>query len=180
MFMRRGCLFGCFGWLIACVALGVLGWFFLLPMFTESLEDGVADAISTVIVEEVDPFHSRSELQQGTDVRFSFSTINRTLRMSTEDENVDSIEVATANDEITIRADFRDQSFDVTFIPKVSADGELELDSVDDGGWWQRQFTGILSGGFEKSFNQWLDRNDLRLTDVRLEDEVLVLSVTGK
>lgn len=180
MFMRRGCLFGCVGWLIACVAIGVLGWVFVIPQITDSLKDGVSDGISTMIADEINPMHSRAELQQGAEVRFSFSTINQSLRASDTDETVDAIEITSVGNEIVIRAEVSDQSFDVSFIPGVSADGQLELEPVDDGGWLQRQFTGILSGGFERAVNSWLDTNDLQLTGVTLDGDTLVLSVTGK
>lgn len=180
MFMRRGCLFGCVGWLIACVAIGLLGWFFVIPQITDTLQDGVSDGVSTMIADEINPLYSRSELQQGEDVRFSFSTINTALLVSSQDEAVDSIQITSSGNEIVIAASANGQTFDVSFVPSVSADGQLELEPVDDGGWWQRQFTGILSGGFEKAVNEWLDRNDLQLTDVSLDGDTLVLSVTGK
>ena len=179
MFMRRGCLFGCFGWLIACVAIGLLGWFFVIPQISDALEDSVSDGISTMIADEIIPLHSRTQLQQGADVRFSFSTINDAMRTANEDETVDNIVITSAGNELTIRAEFNGQSFDVSFVPEVTSDGRLDLEPVDDGGWWQRQFTGILSGGFEKAINQWLERNDLRLTDVTLDGDTMVLSVTG-
>lgn len=180
MFMRRGCLFGCVGWLIACVAIGLLGWFFVVPQISDALEGSVSDGISTMIADEINPLHSRSELQQGADVRLSFSTINQSLQTSNEDETLDSIVITSAGNEIVIRAEFNDQSFDVSFNPSVSSDGQLELDPVDDGGWWQRQFTGILSGGFEKAVNEWLNQYDLQLTDVTTDGDSLILSVTGK
>lgn len=180
MFMRRGCMFGCIGWLIACVAIGLLGWFFVIPQITEVLEDSVSDGISTMIADEISPLYSRSELQQGADVRLSFSTINDALQTSSQDETVDNIVITSAGDELTIRAEVNGQSFDIAFVPGVNAEGQLELEPVDDGGWLQSQFTGILSGGFEKAVNEWLNQYDLQLTDVTTDGDSLILSVTGK
>lgn len=180
MFGRKGCLIGCGGWLLLCVVLGLLGWFVLIPQVKDAVVDGVSDGISTMIADEINPLYSRAELQQGTDVRFSFGTINDALRTSTQDEAVDRVAVTSSGNELTISAEANGQSFDISFVPGVTADGTLELEPVDDGGWWQSQFSGILSGGFEKAVNQWLEVNDLRLTDVSLDGDTLVLSVTGK
>lgn len=181
MFMRRGCLFGCFGWLIACVAVGLLAWFLVIPRIGDSLQDGVSEGISTVIADQVDPFHSRTELQGGTDVRFSFATINRELQAAASDEDdIDQMMITSSGNRIVIRAEFTNQSFEFGFTPVVTADGQLEMQPDDDGGWWQQQFTGILGGGFERAINEWLDRNDLRLTNIELDGDTLILSVTGK
>ena len=180
MFMRRGCLLGCSGWLIACVAIGLLGWFIVIPRISDGLTDGVSDGIATMIVDEVNPLYSRSELQQGADVRFSFSAINAEMQADADDEMFDGIQIISRDNQIVIEARFNDQTFDVAFVPRVTSEGTLELEAVDDGGWWQRQFMGVVSGGFESAINEWLYRQDLRLTDVSLDGDTLVLSVTGK
>lgn len=180
MFMRRGCLFGCAGWLVACAAVGLLAWFFVVPRITDVLEESVSDGISTMIADEIEPLYSRAQLQDGAEVRFSFDTINRAMRSSNESGSVDSVVITSAGNRLLIRAEVSDQSFEFGFVPQVTDDGRLNLEPVDDGGWWQRQFTGILSGGVESSINEWLDRNNLRLTDVNLENDGIVLSVEGQ
>jgi hypothetical protein len=180
MFMRRGCMFGCFGWIIACLALGLLGWFLVLPQISGALEDGVSEGISTMIADEVDPRFSHAQLQQGADVPFTFSTINRAMQSSNDGGTVDNVNITSAGNRLLIRAEVADQTFEFAFIPGVTNDGRLSLDPVDGGGWFQRQILGILSGGFEGAINQWLDRNDLRLVDVILDGETIVLSVSGR
>lgn len=180
MFMRRGCLFGCVGWLIACSAVGLLAWFVVIPQISGVLEDSVSDGISTMIADEINPMYSRTQLQQGAEVRFSFDTINRTMRSSNDNDAVDTVVITSSGNQLVIRAEFNDQSFEFGFVPDVTGDGQFNLDPVDEGGWWQRQFTGILAGGFESSINTWLDRNDLRLVNTWLEGDTLILSVTGK
>lgn len=175
-FARRGCTFGCGGLLILCVALGFIGWFVVIPGLGDALEDGVSDGIATMIADEILPFHSRNELQAGTDVRFSFATINNEMQRQDQDA---TIRITSSGNEVVIEADYNGQTFDISFLPSVSSNGRLELEPVDDGGWLQSQFTGILSGGFEKAVNEWLDRNDIILTDVTTDGDALVLSVTG-
>ena len=180
MFMRRGCLFGCGGWLVACVVLALLAWFVAVPRISDSLEDGLADSFSTIIAEEINPLHSRSELQQGAEVRFSFNIINREFQEADDADAIDSFRIRSNGDQIVIALEISDRTFDVAFVPRVTSHGYLELQPVDDGGWWQRQFMNVLSGGFEGAVNRWLDQNDVQLTGVTLEDDALVLSVTGK
>lgn len=179
MFMRKGCLFGCGGWLVACVAIALIGWFVVVPRVTDSFEESIADGMSTIIADEINPFYSRSELQQGADVRFSFSTLNHEFETS-QGDTVDTFRISAQGDELVLAVTVSDQTFDLAFVPRVTSSGELELAPVDDGGWWQRQFMGVLSGGFERAVNDWMDRNDLRLVDVALDGDTLILSVTGK
>lgn len=171
---------GCGGWLIACVAIGLLAWFVALPRISDAFEDSVADGISTIIADQIDPLYSRSQLQQGADVPFSFRVLNQEFERSSDENSVEAFRITSRGGQLLLEAELSGQKFDVAFVPKVTSDGQLELEPVDDGGWWQRQFMSVLSGGFEGAVNQWLDRNDLRLTGVSLEGETLVLSVTGK
>lgn len=180
MFMRRGCLLGCGGWLIACVAIALLGWFVLIPRISNTLEDSLADSFSTIIADEINPLYSRSQLQQGADVRFSFDTLNREFQETDEADSIDSFRIHTSGNQIIIALEINDRTFDVAFVPSVSSDGQLELRPVDDGGWWQRQVMNVLSGGFEGAVNRWLDQNDLRLEGVTLSGDALLLSVVGK
>lgn len=180
MFMRRGCLLGCGGWLIACAAIALLAWFVAIPRISDAFEESIADGISTIIADEINPLYSRSELQQGADVRFSFGIMNREFESSDDAASVDQFRISSSGNQIIIAVEVSDQTFDVAFVPRVTSDGYLELEPVDDGGWWQRQFMNVLSGGFDSAVNRWLDQNDLRLVGVTLDGDTLVLSVTGK
>lgn len=180
MFMRRGCLLGCGGWLIACVAIALLGWFLVIPRIGDALSDSLADGVSTMIADEINPLYSRTELQQGADVRFSFATINRSLQTTNDDGTVDAFQIRASGNQIVISADFNNQTFDVAFVPRVTESGTLELDLQDDDGWLERQVMGVISGGFEQAINSWLDRNDLRLVGVTLDGDSVILSVTGR
>lgn len=177
--MRRGCLFGCGGWLVACVVIAMLAWFIGVPRISDAIKDNLADDLSTMIADEINPLYSRSELQQGADVRFSFSMLNQELQSST-DGDINEFRITSSGDNIIIELDTSGRTFDVEFVPGVTSDGRFELKPVDDGGWWQRQLMNVLSGGFEKAVNDWLDSNDLRVTNVTLDGDTLVLSVTGK
>lgn len=180
MFRRRGCLFGCGGWLIACVALGFIGWFIVVPRISDSLSDSIADGVATMIAQDINPLHSPTELQQGADVRFPFGTMNRSLQNENQDGSVDSFLISAEGRHISIELEVADNVFDISFEPRVTSEGRFELHAVDDGGWVQRQFMGVLGDGFEKGINSWLDRNDLRLVDITMDGDGIILSVTGK
>lgn len=179
MFMRRGCLFGCAGWLLACVAAGMLIWFVAIPRFTGAIEQGISEGVATMIAQEIDSRIPRSQLQQGGDVRFSFDTINRSLRNAAADENVESLVITSSGNQLVIRAEIAQQEIELAFVPGVTSDGKLDLEPVGDSGWIQQQTMGVLGGGFESAINEWLNRNDLRLVDVSLEGDTLILNVTG-
>lgn len=180
MLRRRGCLFGCGSFLILCVAAGLLTWFVAIPRISDAIESGLSDEISTFIADEINPLHSRSELQQGTDVTFSFATINRMLAQETTDENIEGMRITSRDESIIFEIALAEQDFEFEFRPGISSDGELMLEPVDEGGWWQRQFMNVTSGGFEKAINQWLESNDLTLTDVSVDGDTIILSVEGK
>lgn len=177
--MRRGCLTGCLGMLVVCVIVSLLGWFVVIPRVSDAVSDSVANGISTIVSDEIDPQYTRSELQNGAEVEFSFATINRELAVTNEDEAVQDIVITSEGNTIIIRASIETQTYDVEFQPRV-VDGRLELEHIDDGGWLQRQFMGILSGGFEKSINSWLEANGLRLQDVTVSGDSLILFVIGE
>lgn len=179
-FRRRGLLFGCGGVLLVCVVAIAIVWFVAIPRTVDALKDGVGESISTVIAEQVNPLYSRTELQDGAEVRFSFDDINRTLQQSNQDSNVEAVEITTEGDRIVMRAALNGQDFDIAFMPKVTSDGRLSLEPVDEGGWWQQQFMDVLGGGMERAVNEWLEANGLFLTGVDLDVDGLVLNVHGE
>lgn len=180
MFRRRGCLFGCGSLLLICVVFGLLGWFVALPRLTDALEDSVSDGMSTVIADQIETVYNPAELQNGTQVEFSFATINRELAAETTEGNVQNLEITSSGNQIVLRAESNGQTFEFGFIPTVTNDGRIELEPAEDGGWWERQFVGILSGGFEKSINGFLERNNLVLTGIELDGDTMILDVTGE
>lgn len=180
MFRRRGCLFGCGSILLVCVVAGLIGWFVAIPRLSTAFEDSVRDGLATVIADAVNPLYSRSQLQDGESVRFPFDVINQNLAESNQDAQVDSFEVTTSGNQIVMRAVFNSQEMEIGFVPEITQDGRLNLEPVDEGGWWQQQLMTVLGGGFEASINDWLDLNGLILTDIELEPDAIILIVTGQ
>ena len=179
MFRRRGCLFGCGSLLLICVLFSLLGWFVVIPRVSDALQDSVSDGVSTVIADQIETVYNPNELQNGTQVEFSFATINRELATSTEEGDVQNLEITSSGNQLVLRAESNGQTFEFGFIPTVTSDGRIELEPAEEGGWWERQFVSILSGGFEKSINEFLERNNLVLTGIELEGDTMILDVTG-
>ncbi len=181
MFRRRGCLLGCGGFLILCVIASGIGWFFGVPRAVDALRDEVADGVSTIVAENVFSNYSRTRLQQGQDVRISFSALNAELQDASDSEdNLDSLRIVSRGNNIVMSASVSGQTYEIAFTPGITSDGHLDLINVDEGGWWQQQTMTVLGGGFEKSINTWLDQNGLVLTDVTVEADSIILSVTGR
>lgn len=181
MFRRRGCLFGCGGFLLLCVIASSIGWFFGVPRVVDSLQEQVADGVSTIVDDSVFSNYSRSELQQGRTLRLNFTALNVELEdASTDTTDLDSIQILGRGYDIVMSTTVSGQTYEIAFTPSVGDDGRLDLISVDEGGWWQQQTMKVLGGGFEKSINTWLERNDLVLTDVSVESDAIVLTVTGR
>lgn len=181
MFRRRGCLFGCGGLLMVCVIVSGIGWFFGIPRAVDALRDEVADGVSTIVADNVHSLYSRSELQQGQDVRLSFNALNVELQDASDDaDNLDSLKIVGRGYDIVMSASVSGQSYDIAFTPSIGTNGHLNLIKVDEGGWWQQQTMKVLGGGFEKSINTWLDENGLVLTDVTVESDAIILTVTGR
>lgn len=173
---RRGCVFGCGSLLLICVLASALGWFVVVPRVSDALETGISDGISTMIAIEVP---SVANLRQGGEVEFSFATFNEQLRRSNDNNSVDSILITSSGDEMVLRVETNGQTLEYGFVPTVTSDGTFELKPRSDGSWFQEQIMSVFSGGVEKSFNTWMQQNDLRLVGVSLDGDSITLDVTG-
>lgn len=179
MFRRRGCLPGCGSILIICVLLGGLGWFVVLPRLADSVASNFSDSIATAISLDFTPQVSIADLQQGGDVQFSFSSLNEQLQSSDSEGNVGAIRITSFGDQMVVRLDANGQTLEYGFVPIVTEDGLLELNPVVDGGFVEERIIGIFGDGVETGFNSWLKENDLRLTDITLDGDTIILHVTG-
>lgn len=180
MFRRRGCMFGCGGFLLLCVIGSLLGWFVVVPKTVDTLQEGVSDAVSTFVADSVSPGYSREELQRGADVPIEFSAINAELASTIQsDSNLDSVEILSRDGHIVMSAKLSGQDYEMKFMPYVTEDGRLHLEPFNGDGWWQEKTSKVLGGGFERSINLWLEENGLVLTGVKADSDVIVLSVIG-
>lgn len=174
-------MLGCGGFLMLCVIASSIGWFFGVPRVVDSLQDQVSDGVSTIVADSVFSNYSQAELQQGQTLRLGFDALNVELQDASNDSgDLDSIQIVGRGYDIVMSATVTGQTYEIAFTPSVGPDGRLDLISVDEGGWWQQQTMKVLGGGFEKSINTWLDRNGLVLTDVSVESDAIVLTVTGR
>jgi len=185
MFLRRrGCLFGCGGFLLFCVAISLIGWFIGIPRVTDALEEGLGESISTAIADDLSGNFSLNQLRSGADVRISFDTINQNLmepgRTTDNLEQVERFEVSGRGDELVLSAWFNGQSYEMVVVPEVTQDGRLNLRTVNDGGWLQGKILEVLAGGMERAVNDWLEVNGLVLTGVELEQNGMILYVQGE
>lgn len=179
-FRRRGCLLGCSVLFALCVAVGLLGWYVVIPEFADQIKDDLGDNLATEISQEINPLYTRADLQDGQQVRFSFESINQSIANNNSDNPEDTIRITSSGNRVVMRAEIQGQEFEVAFVPRVSADGKLELEPVDDNGWWKSRFMDVLGGGFETGVNEWLEVNGLVLTDVAADGDGLLLTVEGQ
>ena len=180
MFRRRGCLFGCGSFLFLGLVAILLIWFVAIPRISDLFEDSVSEGLSTVIAEEIDPLYSRAQLQDGEDVRFSFDTINAQMRDTTQDDQVDKVELFSSGDQVIMRATLNNREWEIAFVPQVTQEGRLQMEPASDGDWFEDRVMDILGGGLETAINEWLQRNGVYLTDVTLEPDAIVLTVAGE
>lgn len=179
-FRRRGCLLGCSVLFALCIGIGLLTWYVGIPRLTGVIEDGLSDGLATEIANEINPLYSRAELQEGQSIRFSFDSINQSLQENNSDNPADSTRVTTSGNQVVMRVELGGQEYEVGFIPRVSQEGRLEMESVEEDSWWTRQFMDVLSGGFEGGINGWLERNGLILVNVELDGDGIILTVEGE
>ncbi|MCA9834648.1 MAG: hypothetical protein KC435_11925 [Thermomicrobiales bacterium] len=181
MFRRRGCLFGCGSILLICVALGLVGWFVGVPRVVDTLQESVGDTISTYVAEEISSGYSRAQLQQGADVPFYFAAINNDLSgAEAGNDGFEELAIRGRGNEIVMEATFTSGSYEIAFVPSITSDGRLELTPTTDGNWFEDKVMDVLGGGFEQSINTWLEENGLVLTDIRVGEDAVILSVTGE
>lgn len=176
MFRRRGCLFGCGGFLLICVLAFAFGWFVFIPRVSDALESSISESMATTVTLEVP---SAEKLQQGGEVEFSFASFNEQLQSASTDTGVDSILITSSGDQMVLRVETNGQTLEYGFVPTVTSDGKLELEPHGDGSWLQEQIMGVFSSGVETAFNTWLEENNLRLVGVTLDGDSITLEVTG-
>lgn len=174
---RRGCLIGCGGFLLFCVVVSLFTAFVLFPRAKVGLEKEISNSLATEIATQVDSQYSQEELQRGASISVPLSTWSDEINNNPESDG--TISLFMRGEQVVIRWELQQQSIELRFDPKATADGRLSLESSDGLGWFERQFSDVLGGGFEKAFNEWLDRNNLILVGVESDGENLLLKVKG-
>lgn len=179
MFMRRrGCALGCGGLLLVCVLLSAATWFVGVPRLRDAAQDGLSQVLSTEIAQEIDTKYSQADLREGQTISVPINTWDQALNDANQ-EGQGTFGVLTEGEHIVLTWNYQDQSWQLRFEPGVTADGRLNLEPQGDHNWIEGQVTTVLSGGFERAFNDWLDRNGLELTDVAVSGDSLELTVEG-
>lgn len=176
-FGRRGCTFGCGGLLLLCVALGLVSWFVILPRFSDELENELSRGISTAIAVDLSGNYSGEELRAGQTVEIPLARLNSELESNDDSTTFGFID---RNGRLILTMEYQGSTWELEFQPEVTDNGQLNLEPLTDGNWLENTVSDVLSGGFEKSINTWLDENNLVLTDVRLENGQVQLTVRGR
>lgn len=183
MTTKKAFTLGCGGILVFCVAMCLIIWLIQLPRLTADFEDKVANGVATLIAEDIDPHYSPEELQRGQDVRISFRALNGYMLDSVDHQNV-FIEFTSTSEIVWISGAGIEDNFDfnveMVVVPEATEDGRLRLRPADGQGWFGERLLTVIGVGLETTINDWLDRNNLILTDVTLAPGTMILSVEGE
>lgn len=171
--MRRGLMIGCLGLLGLCVICSGLGFFVGLPRIRDGLEDGVAEFGATEIAEI---FAIPGAAGPGTHT-LTEAAINARIQEENPDaQNIEDwlIDITPAGYEVGFSASGDDVSYSGDL---VAEDGRLRvIDTEADATFFEWFFSaGAMGDAIERSFNTWLDANNLTLTDVQLADGEVTL-----
>lgn len=176
---RNGCLIGIGGVAIALLICCVLGWFVVMPRFSEAIET----ELSTIAATEVSRQLDRQGPIEAGEYRLSIEEINRQVAGGTNNLDVTGLTITTEGDRIRLHFE-TDQaggaSAGWTFLPVATTDGELELTDIQgDGGIVRRLLSPqAVAGAVENAVNGYLDAHGLTLTDVYVDGQDVVFVVT--
>lgn len=171
--MRRGLMFGCFGLLGLCVICAGVGYFAGLPRVRDGLRDGVADFGATEIAEI---FAVPGAAGPGTYL-LTEADINARIQAENPDaQNIDDwlIDITPAGYDVGFTASGDNVTYSGNLIAE---DGRLKVTNTEaDASFFEWFFSaGAMGDAIEKTFNTWLDANNLTLTDVQLGDGEMTL-----
>lgn len=171
--MRRWFMIGCLGLLGLCVVCGGLGFFVGLPRVRDGLQDGVAEFGATEVAEI---FAIPGAAGPG---RYELTEADINARIQAENpdaQNIDDwlIDITPAGYDVGFSASGEEVSYTGHL---VAENGRLAVtDTAADATFFEWFFSaGAMGDAIERSFNTWLDANNLTLTDVELGDGVVTL-----
>lgn len=176
--MRRGFMIGCFGLLGLCVICAGVGYFAGLPRVRDGLQDGVANFGATEIAEI---FAIPGAAGPGIHT-LTEADINARIQAENPDtNNIDDwlIDITPAGYDVGFSANSEAVSYSGNM---VAENGRLSVTNTEaDATFFEWFFSaGAMGNAVERSFNTWLDANNLTLTDVQLADgEVTLVTEAG-
>lgn len=171
----RGCLLSIGVLALLALLCCVVGWFVGLPRLQDSIADSMSDALSTQVADQI----ATSGVQQGQPGTYTISMadLEREIERSGNVQNVEDIHFTAENGRLELQFGSQGQSFDYTGVP-VAQDGRFELTDVstNGGGFLERLFpAGKLAGAVEGGVNGYFEAQNLRVVDVRAENDELVI-----
>ncbi len=171
--MRRFFMFGCLGLLGLCVVCSGLGYFLGLPRIRDGLQDGVAEFGATEIAEILG---TPSAAGPGAYTLTEADINARIQAENPEAQNIDDwlINITSAGYDVGFTASGEEVSYSGSLIAE---NGRLAVTNTEaDATFFEWFFSANAMGdAIERSFNTWLDANNLTLTDVQLGEGELTL-----
>jgi hypothetical protein len=170
--MRRGCLFGCGGFIVLGLAACLLLYFVGLPRVQDRVADDFQEGVSTVVADGLD-----AAIAEGST---SFVLTEAQLNSQLSDDVEDSDVVANITpDGISIDLQVQnssDREIGYSAVPTV-VDGKLELTNVESEGWMERFLPkDKLADAVEDGVNGVLAERGLVLTDIALGEGEMILT----
>lgn len=177
---RRGCLFGISGsFILLLVCCGVL-YFVGLPEFQNRVRDELADELSTRVAIQL-----QSQLPDGVgmeagEYRIGLVSLEHQITSGLGQGAIENFDITSEGDRLVISMGSGGQMLEYRGTPTVNANGQLEITDMSSNGGVTDYLLppDKLAGAVERGVNNYLAAEGLRLQDVRLEDDWLVMSVT--
>jgi hypothetical protein len=175
---RRGCLYGCGGLLILCVVALGLGYFIGLPRVQDAIADDIGDGISTVVSDGIVGLNPSSG-------EFVITEQQLNEKLTSDVNNAD---VTTQIDPsgVAIEFSYRDDNSDpirYSAVPSVDDNGHFVLNEVQttNGNGLIERFLpkDKLADSIENGVNGALDAENLKLSNIDLQDGQIVLTTVS-
>lgn len=170
---RRGCLIS-FGALAALsLVCCVLLVFVAGPRIQDEVSEGIGDALSTEVANQIDT--TGADLEPGTHT-ISMTDLEQQLEASGNVQNLDEIEFSAQNGEVIFSFGSGGQAFEFSGVP-VAENGNLELTEVNStGGLPDWLFPpDKLANAVESGINAYFDNQGLDIASVTAENDELVI-----
>ena len=174
--MRRGCCLGVVGVLVLCLVGCGLGYFIGVPRFRDGVQDGMEDAISTTVAEQI-PARAGGTARPGV-YEITEEELQREITGNVDVQSVEDFVIDLTPGGIVFRITPSNADQELTYSGNPEAvDGRLQMTNMESSENFLDWIVPAddLGEAIENAVNDYLAANNLALESVELTNNVLTL-----
>jgi hypothetical protein len=160
-----------FGLLLLCC---IVGWFFGIPRFRDTIADGISDELSTQVALQLD--ESGVDLDAGT-YTLSVAQLQQQVEANLDSSTADDFRISVDPNGMEVKFTSGGQEVGYSGVP-VARDGKLEMEdmTVDNDFLRWVMPADRLGNTIEKGINNYFEAQNLRVESIELGDDTITFT----